>query len=128
MIRKKDSQKLLNRRSFLCRLATSLSFYFVPIIFSKLFLPISAVAQEGRPAAPIFGGARSDKKSVSATEIVKRAEEVSKKWDKNTEKYNRHLTPDQKEQQRKEVEKALRSIVESKGYIIKAPTDLRIIQ
>lgn len=127
MSRKKDSQKSLNRRSFLCKLAASVSFYSVPLIFSKLFLPISAIAQEGQPAAPGSMGARSKEKSVSETEIVKRVEELSKKLDENIEKYDRHLTPDQKKRQREGVEKALRVIVESKGYIIVAPYNLEII-
>jgi hypothetical protein len=130
MPRRKISQKAFSRRSFLKGLAASVSFYFVPTIFTKSFLSLSASAQEKRPAPPGFGGAgaSSDEKSVFAAEILKRAEEVSKKWDKNSEKYNKLLTPDQKRVQRAEIEKALRGIIESKGYKIQAPTNFRIVQ
>ena len=126
MIEKKI-QKSLSRRSFLQCFAASLSCYPIYLILCEFFLPTFAIAQKKPPAAPSFGGGQSNEKIVFEKEITNRAVELSNRWDENAMKNNRYLTPEQKKDQREEVEKVIRNIVEKKGYKISAPKNFRII-
>ena len=127
MARKENAKKLWSKRSFLRWLVASLSFFPVHLILCKFLVPTSAIAQERPPAAPGSGGVQSNEKIVFDKEILDRADELSKKWDANAMKNNRYLTPEQKKQQREEVEKVLRNIVETKGYTIPPPKNFRFI-
>ena len=117
----KITQLLLNRRAWLSGFFASASLYF-----GMLLLPERGLAQNGAPSPPTIGGARENK-TISENEFNQQFDVLQKRWDANARSYKKQLNPAQVKQQRQEAKKNLRKIIESNGYKIVAPMNLRII-
>ena len=117
----------MNRRVFLGRIIIYAGLYTFPVTICGSLWRGTLFAQTNAPAAPGFGGFNANEKRVYESEIVNRANELTDKWDENAAEHVIELSPEQKERQREEIEKAMRNMVESKGYEISAPMNLRII-